>query len=93
MIQDVGALVAPALQEEAPILATADVDGVERRLQAVGRQVRGQVVEQVPVRAARRFAGAPAMSCLWGPAAAGGAGPATGPTGAGGRLCPATGHL
>ena len=47
MIQEVGVLFAQALQEAAPTMATADLDGIERRLQAVGRQVRGQVVEQV----------------------------------------------
>jgi len=42
---------AQALSEAVPTLARADVDGIERRLQAVGRQVGGQVIEQV--RAAR----------------------------------------
>jgi len=47
MIQDLGQVFAQALGEAAPALARADLDGIERRLQAVGRQVLGQVVEQV----------------------------------------------
>ncbi len=44
MIQDLGQVFAQALGEAATTLATADLDGIERRLQAVGRQVLGQVV-------------------------------------------------
>lgn len=51
MIQERGQVFAQALSEAVPTLARADVDGIERRLQAVGRQVGGQVIEQV--RAAR----------------------------------------
>jgi len=46
MIQDLGQVFAQALGEAAPTLATADLDGIERWLQAVGRRVLGQVVEQ-----------------------------------------------
>jgi len=53
MIQELGELFAQALGAAAPTLARADLDGIERRLQAMGRQILGQVVEQVlAVRAA-----------------------------------------
>ena len=47
MIQDLGEMFAQALGAAAPMLARTDLDGIERRLQAMGRQVLGQVVEQV----------------------------------------------
>jgi len=54
MIQELGAMFAQALGEVAPALARADLDGIESRLQAVGRQVLGQVVEQRRDKPARR---------------------------------------
>lgn len=47
IIQELGAIFTEALTAAAPTLLTADLDGVERCLQAVSRQVMGQVVEQV----------------------------------------------
>jgi len=47
MIQDLGQVFAQAPGEAATTLAAADLDGIERQLQAVGRQVLGQVVAQV----------------------------------------------
>ncbi len=46
-IHEVGLLFEGALREAAVDLSVADLDGIERRLQAVGRAVLGQVVERV----------------------------------------------
>jgi hypothetical protein len=46
-IQELGAVFMAAVQESMPELLTADLDGIERRLQAVSRQVFGRVLEQV----------------------------------------------
>jgi len=46
IIQDLGAIFTAALTVVAPTVLTADLDGVERCLQAMSRQVLGQVVEQ-----------------------------------------------
>lgn len=52
-IHELGALFVAALREAAADVSVADLDGVERRVQAVGRQVLGPVVERVlAVRAA-----------------------------------------
>jgi hypothetical protein len=40
IIQDLGAVFMAALQEAAPELLSADRDGIERRVQAVGRPTR-----------------------------------------------------
>jgi hypothetical protein len=53
-IHELGALFVAALREAAADLSVADLAEIERRLQAVGRQVLGQVVERV---VARRAAG------------------------------------
>lgn len=45
-IHEVGALFETALREVAAELSVATLDGIERRLQPVGRAVLGQVVEQ-----------------------------------------------
>jgi hypothetical protein len=47
IIQELGALFMAAVQEVATELLSADLDGIERRLQAVSRQVFGRVLEQV----------------------------------------------
>lgn len=47
IIQELGAVFMAAMEEAGPELLTADLDGIERRLQAVARQVFGRVVEQV----------------------------------------------
>ncbi len=53
-IQELGALFEAALREAATALSVADLAGLERRLQVMGRQVLGQVVERVlAVRAAQ----------------------------------------
>jgi len=46
-IHEVGALFVAALREAAAEMSTDDLAGLERRLQAVGRAVLGQVVERV----------------------------------------------
>jgi hypothetical protein len=46
-IHELGALFEAALREAVTALSVADLDGLERRLQALGRQVLGQVVERV----------------------------------------------
>jgi hypothetical protein len=46
IIQELGAVFTDALTVAAPTLLTADLDGVERCLQVVSRQVMGRVVEQ-----------------------------------------------
>ena len=46
-IHELGALFEAALREAATELSVADLEGIERRLQAVGRQVLGQVIERV----------------------------------------------
>jgi hypothetical protein len=53
-IHELGALFEAALREAVSELSVSDLAGIERRLQAVGRQVLGQVVERVlAVRAAQ----------------------------------------
>ena len=53
-IHELGALFEAAVREAVTALSVADLDGLERRLQAMGRQVMGQVVERVlAVRAAQ----------------------------------------
>jgi hypothetical protein len=47
IIQELGAMFMAAVQEAMPQLLSADLDGIERRLQAVSRQVFGHVLEQV----------------------------------------------
>ena len=47
IMQELGAVFTDALTAMAPPLLTADLDGVERCLQAVSRRVLGQVVERV----------------------------------------------
>jgi hypothetical protein len=42
-----GTVFMSAVQEAAPEFLTADLDGIERRLQAVARQVLGRVLEQI----------------------------------------------
>jgi hypothetical protein len=53
-IHEVGVLFEAALREVAAELSTADLAGMERRLQAVGRAILGQVVERVVARRAAR---------------------------------------
>jgi hypothetical protein len=53
-IHELGALFEAALRAAAAELSTADLDGIERRVQAVGRQVLGPVVERVLARRAAR---------------------------------------
>jgi hypothetical protein len=45
VIEDLGAVFMGALREVGPALLTADVDGVEQQVQALGRRVLGRVVE------------------------------------------------
>lgn len=45
IINEIGAMVVAALQQAAPELARSDLDGIEQRLQRIGRQVFGRVVE------------------------------------------------
>jgi hypothetical protein len=47
IIQELGAVFRAAVQEAIPELLSADLDGIERRLQAVSRQVFGRVLERV----------------------------------------------
>ena len=64
IIQELGIVFMSALQEAAPELLTADLDGIERRLQAVARQVFGRVLEQiVAVRATQPGARPPCPAC------------------------------
>ncbi len=46
-IQEIGVLFEAALREVAAELNTDDLAGLERRLQAVGRTILGQVVERI----------------------------------------------
>src|SRR5215210_6099222 len=67
-IQELGAVFMAALTAAAPTLLTGDLDGVECCLQALGRQVLGQVVEQVvAARAAATSAVPPACGQCGGP--------------------------
>jgi hypothetical protein len=64
IIQELGTVFMSAVQEAAPELLTADLDGIERRLQAVARQVFGRVLEQiVAVRATQPGARPPCPAC------------------------------
>lgn len=64
IIQDLGAVFTAAVQEAMPELLTADLDGIERRLQAVARQVFGRVLEQVvAVRAGQARERPPCPAC------------------------------
>lgn len=56
IINEVGAMMVAALEAAAPELAESDLDGIEQRLQRIGRQVCGRVVEEV---VAARAAGEP----------------------------------
>jgi len=56
-IQEIGVLFEAALREVAAELNTDDLAGLERRLQAVGRTILGQVVERVLVGRAAREGG------------------------------------
>jgi len=47
IIQEVGAIVAEELRAAGPELLTADLDGIETRLQAVSRRVCGATLERV----------------------------------------------
>ena len=58
-IAELGAVFTDALTAAAPTLLTVDLDGVERCLQAVSRQVLGRVVEQVVAARAAATSGAP----------------------------------
>jgi ribosomal protein L34E len=60
IIQDLGAIFTEALAAAAPTVLTADLDGVERCVQAISRQVMGRVVEQVIAARAASAAGPPA---------------------------------
>jgi len=80
IIQEVGAIVAEELRAAGPDLLTADLDGIETRLQAVSRRVCGATLERVlAVRAVPRGERPPCPA--WGAAAAGRAGAAAGPAG------------
>lgn len=60
IIQELGEVFVAELTRAAPRLVTADLDGLERQVQAVGRRVLGRVVEQVVgVRAAAETTAAP----------------------------------
>jgi hypothetical protein len=64
IIQDLGAVFMAAVQEAAAELLSADLDGIERRLQAVSRQVFGRVLEQVvAVRAGQPRERPPCPAC------------------------------
>jgi hypothetical protein len=70
--QELGALLTAALTAAAPTLATADLDGIERCVQAVGRQGLGRVVEQVVAARAAAAGGPPACAGCGGPTRCGG---------------------
>jgi hypothetical protein len=63
IIQELGAVFMAALQEAAPELLSADLDGIERRLQAVSRQVWGRVLEQIVAVRARPLVSLPCPAC------------------------------
>jgi len=86
-IHEVGALFEAALREAAAELSVADLDGIERRLQAVGRAVLGRV-GGAGAGAARgaRGDGASALPALWRSDAARGPGAGAAHRGRGGRL-------
>jgi len=64
IIQEVGAIVAEELRAAGPALLTADLDGVEARLQAVSRRVCGATLERVlAARAAPRGERPPCPAC------------------------------
>lgn len=68
IIAELGAVFTDALTAAAPVVLTADLDGMERQLQAVSRQVLGRVVEQVvAARAAASSGAAPACEQCGGP--------------------------
>jgi hypothetical protein len=46
IVQELGQCFVQALQRAGPTLVSADLDGMERQVQALGRQVLGRVVEQ-----------------------------------------------
>lgn len=62
IIQEVCAIVADRLAAAAPTLLSADLDGVERCLQAVSRQAMGRVVERV-IAARLAATDSPAPAC------------------------------
>jgi hypothetical protein len=59
IIAELGAVFTAALTAVAPTLLTVDLDGMERCLQALSRQVLGRVVEQVVAERAAATSGAP----------------------------------
>ena len=64
IIQEVGAIVAEELRAAGPELLTADLDGIETRLQAVSRRVCGATMERVlTVRAALQGERPPCPAC------------------------------
>ncbi len=64
IIQEVGAIVAEELRAAGPELLTADLDGIEARLQAVSRRVCGATLERVlAVRAVPRGERPPCPAC------------------------------
>ncbi len=68
IIAELGAVFTEALTAAAPTFLTLDLDGLERQVQALGRQVLGQVVEQVvAARAAASSAALPACEQCGGP--------------------------
>ena len=61
IIAELGTVFTEALTAAAPTFLTLDLDGLERQVQALGRQVLGRVVEQVvAARAAATSGAAPA---------------------------------
>ena len=67
-IAELGAVFTDALTAAGPALLTGDLDGLERQVQALGRQVLGRVVEQVvAARAAATSAAPPACGQCGGP--------------------------
>ena len=68
IIAELGAVFTEALTAAGPALLTGDLDGLERQVQALGRQVLGRVVEQVvAARAAATSAMPPACGQCGGP--------------------------
>ena len=68
IIQELGAVFTDALTAAVPTLLTVDLDGLERQVQVLGRQVLGRVVEQVvAARAAATSAAPPACEQCGGP--------------------------
>ncbi len=66
IIAELGAVFTDALTTAAPTLLTENLDGVERCLQALSRQVLGRVVEQVVAVRAAATSGVPPACEQWG---------------------------